>query len=144
MTEAQQVVVHGTDGKFYIGKVEDEEFEKLKLFEPCRLKDVYQLLVIDQQLMHAQTQQFGGMSRTYILLNVGSAEGALPELNLRPATWYDPETCGVADNISKMIEAAEKATERAESPPTIVRAGAGALNALQGRIGLGGRPNGGK
>ena len=153
MTETQEtpekestkrVVLHGADAKIYVGDIEPEEMSKLSRLEPCKLLDVYQLVVVDQHVIHPQTQAFGGMSRSYIIMNVGTADGSLPELNVQPTAWYDPETCGVAENFNTLIEQVEKAKMRKEQGggPEIIRAGAGALQALQGRGRMSLKPNG--
>jgi hypothetical protein len=92
--------------------------------------------------VNQQTGKFGGLSRSYILMNLGTANGSLPELNLQPVAWYDPKTCGVAENIKLLIDQAEASLrETSGKGPEIVRAGVGALRALQG-MEPGGRPNG--
>lgn len=124
----KKIVVLGMDQRHYYGEV-DEAFlvpERAGMF---KLRNVYQLCMIDQQVIDQPSGKAVGLSRSYMLMNVGSADRSLPELNIQPAGWYDLETCGLAKNLATLVEQIEKGLERKEpgDGPRIVPAGAGAI-----------------
>ena len=122
----KKIVVLGMDQRHYYGEVEESELRRPGML---KLKNVYQLCIIDQQVLDQQVGKVVGLSRSYMMMNVGSAEKALSALNIQPAGWYDLETCGLEANFAQLVGQVEKGLEK-KGPgdgPRIVPSGAGAL-----------------
>lgn len=138
--DKKRVVVLGADQKQYLGTVSEAGLAQLQKMEPIKLENVYQILMLDQHLVNPQTGQAGGISRSYMLMNIGMSEEGLSELHLLPVGWYDPQTCGLSESFDRMVEQVEKANKDRQSgkrpEPTILPAGAGALRQLDAVPGL--------
>lgn len=128
----KRMVVFGADQKQYLCKVDGEGLRALEDMTGALLKDVYQLLTLDQHIVDPRTQQASGISRGYMLMNIGTAEGALPELHLYPVGWFDPEACGVLENLERLVAQVEKSVEdrKGRSSPRVVAVGPDALQQL--------------
>lgn len=135
----KMIVLFGVDQRYYIGEIQQQQdMETYRCEEPIELYHAWQLCMVDQQMIDRETNRVVGLSREYMLLPIGTAKGALPLLRLIPVGWYDPDACGVGDNLRRLIQAAE---ERISSTPpksgSIVRVGPenlATIQALTGKI----------
>ena len=134
--EIRKVVVNGYDGKQYLGDVAEDQLEKLEAGAPVKMRNVWQLVTLDNHVVDQKSGQLAGLSRGYMLMNLVTAKGAVPELNVLACGWYDLVTCGVAESFKKLIDQAQAMAHQVQEKPQILRAGPGALQALQGRNGL--------
>lgn len=99
------VVVIAADQKHYLGQILDRsDWESLEEMGVVQLYDVYQLLMLDQHIVDPQTGRTGGISRGYMLMNIGAAKGALPVLQLRVMGWYEPKVCGVEEAFNQLLK----------------------------------------
>lgn len=123
----KRVVVTCADTKCYVGELEDTEIPNLSDVVP--LLNAYQLLIVDQHVMGPDGRA-QGMSRSYMLMNVGAAPGALPGMAVKPTTWFFPEEVGLGDVFDALIKQFEDQMKPKSTGPRIVPAGPGAIPML--------------
>lgn len=133
----RRVVVMSAGGKEYLGSIDldadgGSQLRRLEEMRPVKLLKVYELRLIDQEIIDPAKRTFVGLSRSYMLLNIGGAKGALPELNLMPEGWYDSETCDLLETHNMLVVQADKLNSTRDRRVTdqVIPVGAGALDAL--------------
>lgn len=129
--EKRLVVIIAADQKHYLGYIEDRE--DVTCLENCgvvELHDVYQLLMLDQHIVDPQTGRAGGISRGYMLMNIGTANGPLPVLHLLVMGWYEPKACDVQEAFDQLLKQVQAPPVEKGGGPKIVPVGAGALPRL--------------
>ncbi len=123
-----RMVVVICDGKEYLGEIDDNNLDKLSRMEPVRLNNVYQFCSIDQTAVDQASGRIAGLARSYMLMNVGSASGPLPQMNLLPQGWFDVKVCNISANFVKLIAQIQQNARTASGD--IIRAGADVLSTL--------------
>lgn len=107
----EKVAVIATDGKTYYGVASFKYHEGKRMYPggAMGLQDVWEILVIDTQIMDRQTGN-SVLSRKVMAMPVGCALGPLKNMTVKASAWYFPQDePKLAEQFDKLIAMAEAA-----------------------------------